>query len=85
MNKPDRFVDIFIKEQSRHHRALLSVEIIALLRRQHRAYVRMVKQQGSFGNVSDGGGDEWILRYNVLAAFTRYAKGKGTPCTTTTR
>lgn len=84
MNKPDRFVDIFINEQSRRHRALFSVEIIALLRRQHRAYVRLVTR--AMTTTYKGGPIAAALerghRYacdDILAAFTRYAKGKGTP------
>ena len=80
MNKPDRFVDIFIKEQSRHHRALLSVEIIALLRRQHRAYVRMVKARWHGMAVDDAWDRGYVGACNdILAALTRYAKGKGKP------
>ena len=44
MKQPDRFEKIVMVEQAKHHRALFCVEIIGLLRRQHQAYVRMVKR-----------------------------------------
>jgi hypothetical protein len=73
--RPDRFEKM--AGDITYTRESLALNIAHLLRRQHRAYVRMVKAQGSFGKVSEGGGGEWILRYDLLATLTRYAKGKG--------
>ena len=54
-------------------------DAIALLRRQHRAYVRLVKQ--AMGHrmwayvMLEDPGKMWISRTDLLAAFTRYRKG----------
>ena len=70
--KPDRFeympdtVGITHEDDCHLHKA-----VVGLLRRQHRAYVRMVQQQTLLaGDVIDRG--------VLLAALTRYAKGKET-------
>ena len=73
--KPDRFeympdtVGITHEDDCHLHKA-----VVGLLRRQHRAYVKMVKAQGSW---KTGDGTVWINEALLLAAFTRYAKGKG--------
>lgn len=69
MKQPDRFEKIVMVEQAKHHRALFCVEIIGLLRCQHRAYVRMVKNA-----VSDG--EAYLLRERILDAFSRYKAGR---------
>ena len=45
-----------------------------LLRTEHRAVVRLVQQQDSW---KTGDGEVWVNKEQLLAALTRYAKGKG--------
>jgi len=54
-------------------------EVVALLRLQHAAYVRLVKKamghrMGAYVMLEDPG-KMWISRTDLLAAFTRYRKG----------
>ena len=78
MKQPDRFDRLAGKEcRSWPMLQFIKLEplIAKLLRRQHRAHVRLVKQADSFGKVTEGGGGEWVLRQDLLAALARYRKG----------
>jgi len=53
--------------------------VVALLRRQHAAYVRLVEKamghhMGAYVMLEDPG-KMWISRTDLLAAFTRYRQG----------
>ena len=81
MKHPDRFEQAVAQEQAKHHRALLAVEMIGLLRRQHAAYVRMVKRQNNWkvrpikGYCIGQHNIDWISRDGLLAAFAKYKRG----------
>ena len=79
--KPDVFesmpdtVGITHEDDCHLHKA-----VVSLLRRQHRAYVRMVKARWDGMAVDDAWDKGYTTACNdILAALTRYAKGKGTP------
>lgn len=75
--KPDRFesmpdtVGIAHEDDCHLHNA-----VVSLLRRQHRAYVRLVRKQACSGCLEHMGCNRILDA--ILAAFTRYAKGKET-------
>ena len=84
MKQPDRFERIVEKLDKtaagfNNHGLVYPLDVVSLLRRQHAAYVRLVKQamghrMGVYMLLEDPG-KMWISRTNLLAAFTRYRKG----------
>jgi len=77
MRKPDRFEKMV--ERVRWSDPDIPIRMAMLLRRQHAAYVRLVKQamghrMGAYVMFEDPG-KMWISRTDLLAAFTRYRKG----------
>jgi hypothetical protein len=74
MKKPDRFE--YMLERAgilQFDDAYLHKAIVGLLRRNHNAYVRLVKQLGSWKTADDS---VWVNKIQVLAAFEAYRKGK---------
>ena len=84
MKQPDRFEKMVDRATSgdpgmKNGLRLGHDEVVAVLCRQHAAYVRMVKKAmghrlGSYLMLEDPG-MMWISRTDLLAAFTRYRKG----------
>jgi len=79
MRKPDRFEKMVEKLDKtaagfiNNHGLVYPLDVVSLLRRQHRAYVRIVKRIVGFGIPEFEGNT--ISRREVLAAFARYRKG----------
>ena len=86
--QPDRFDRIVEREFGKPYFMAdgpLNRRMVKLLRRQHRAYVRIVKHatrwrttisMQSMTTEQDG---DWIERDILLVALAEYAKGKGKP------
>lgn len=88
--KTDRFEQIVARLPHYMTVAAMRKAIPALLRKQHAAYVRMVRayrrgyQSSRIGCVKNGENPEcWDMRIeacnSILATLTRYAEGKGKP------
>jgi len=81
MKKMDRFEKI-VEQQVRQDVRIASIDqasAVKLLRRQHAAYVRMVKRamghrMGAYVMLEDPG-KMWISRTDLLAALAQYRKG----------
>lgn len=79
MKTPNRFEQMVTRAESvvsvssdgRDTCAVYHREAVALLRRQHRAYVQLVKGH-SHGEATRG----WVSTAALLDAFARYKKGK---------
>jgi hypothetical protein len=86
MRKPDRFDTLIDGHEDLHQlEGWQKVEIKGLLRRQHAAYVRLVKRlprwkvdappdSEDVGHITDDEGN-WLSRDELITALARYRKG----------